>query len=54
MISRTIITIPNDNEEKIKRYVNELKTNNHKLRKLSIIRNGEEEIIVDKEDVVNG
>ena len=54
MISRTTITIPDDNEEKIERYVNELKTNNHKLKKLSIIRNGEEEIIIDKESVVNG
>ena len=54
MVSKTTITIPDDNEEKIERYVNELKTNNHKLRKLSVIRNGEEEIIINKEENANG
>lgn len=54
MISKTTITILDDNEEKIERFVNELKTNNHKLKKLSIIRNEEEEIIIDKESGING
>lgn len=54
MISKTTITILDDNEDKIERFVNELKTNNHKLKKLSIIRVREGKIIIDKEDIVNG
>ena len=50
MISKTTIRIPDDNPEKIDRYIEELKSNNHKLRKLSVIRNGEEEILIDKEE----
>lgn len=53
MISKTTISIPTDNEESIKRYVDDFKANN-KLRKLIIIKpNGEEEIIINKESKIN-